>query len=402
MSNLDDRARRLLEPLREEPYGPPRFDVDRAMAAGRRQRRMRRWSVTAAVSAVTLVTAGGGTAVATALRDDDRRPEPLPSVTPAAPEKPKRLSCTMAKLPTGGIAKALVTAGDPTGRYLAGRVYPPGKSVRTIVWRDGAILSRTAMPGSDASVEDINSSGTGVGTSYGGDERVRSYVYQNGEYFPLSQVGATAVAINDAGVMVGSAGSDEKPYPVRWGYPGGEFERLALPVLATSGAASAVDEDGTVVGVVSIGADEGTGYLWLPGSKSMMMPLPTVNGRKATAFWPDSIGGDLVAGRAVFDDEDSRSFASMTYNIRTDSYETLAANIGSPLLLAEDGSMLGATGTTPSIVSGTTTTTLPVEQGKEYHVTGFSDDGRRAAGYSVYSEGEKVGNEPVTWRCQTA
>ena len=103
--NKDDDPQRLLEPLRGEPYGLPAYDVDRAMADGRRRRRLRRWSVTAAVSAVTLVTAGGGTAVATALRDDDRGPEPLPSVVAPVPaSQPSReLSCTMSKLPTGRV-----------------------------------------------------------------------------------------------------------------------------------------------------------------------------------------------------------------------------------------------------------------------------------------------------------
>ena len=400
MSNQDDLARRLLEPLREEPSGRPRFDVDRAMAEGRRLRRMRRWSITAAVSAVTLVTAGGGTAVATALRDDDRTPLPLPSVTAAAPRK--ALTCEMSTLPTDGIPQALVTAGDPSGRYLAGRVYRPGKPVRTIVWRDGQILSRTAMPGSGATFRDINSLGTGVGTSYGSDDRIRSYVYQKDKYFPMSQVGATAMAINDAGVVVGSAGSEEQPFPVRWNYPGGEYERLDLPVLATSGMASAVDEDGTIVGKVSIGDDEATGYLWLPGSRSMMMPLPEVDGRKADAFWPTSIGGGLVAGRAVFDDENSRGFTSMTFDLRTEIYRALPANLGSIQLLAADGSVAGVTGRTPAIVSGEVITKLPVDERKEYDVESFSDDGRVVAGSSGFTKDEKTANEPILWRCQTA
>jgi hypothetical protein len=84
-------------------------------------------------------------------------------------------------------------------------------------------------------------------------------------------------------------------------------------------------------------------------------------------------------------------------------------------VIAEDGTVVGTVergerghgqrlpvtaGTTASIVAGAVTTRLPVTKGREYQVSNFSDDGRSAAGYSVYPVGDKVGNEPVAWRCQ--
>ena len=403
MNDENDGAQRLLEVLRGEPYGVPEYDVDRAMAEGRRRRRLRRWSVTAAVSAVTLVAAGGGTTVATALRDYDRRPQPLPSVAAPAPatQPSGALSCTMSRLPTGDIKKALVTSGDPSGRYLAGRVYPPGERVRTIVWRDGKILSRAAMPGSDASIDDLNSAGVGVGTSYTGD-LTKAYVFQDWKFTPLGGENPAATAINDAGVIVGSGGGELVRYPLRWRSPGAAPEKLPLPRGATEGKASLVDEDGTVVGTVAEPADrgEGSGYLWLPDGTGRTMPLPKVHGRQATMFWPESIGGGMVAGQLVFDDKTSRRFAAMTYDIGANSYRDLNAGLSSSILLAADGSVLSVTGSAPSIVSGRVTTDLPIDEGREYQVRHFSRDGRSAAGYSVFSVGNKTGNEPVRWRCR--
>ncbi|MCA2211432.1 hypothetical protein [Jidongwangia harbinensis] len=402
--NKDDDPQRLLEPLRGEPYGLPAYDVDRAMADGRRRRRLRRWSVTAAVSAVTLVTAGGGTAVATALRDDDRGPEPLPSVVAPVPatQPSRELSCTMSKLPTGRVKKALVTSGDPTGRYLAGRVYPPGEEVRTVVWRDGKLLSTEAMPGSDATIEDLNTSGVGVGTSYVGEDRTGAFVLRDGKFTALDGENPAASSINNAGVIVGSGGGELERYPLRWAAPGAAPEKLPLPRGMTEGRAMLVDEDGMVVGTVAEPSDrgEGSGHLWLPDGTGRTLPLPEVNGKKAILFSPESIGAGTVAGVAVFDDGETRTFATLTYDIATNRYERLDAGQGSSILLSADGAVLSVNGRSPSIRSGKVTTDLPIDAGREYQVRAFSRDGRSAAGYSVYSVANKVGNEPVRWRCR--
>lgn len=404
MSDQDDQALRLLGPLREEPSGQPAYDVRKAMAEGRRRRRVKRWSALASASAVTLVTAGGGTAIVTAMRDPEppvvETPPPPAAIAPAAP--PKKLTCTMTKLPTGGIEKALVTAGDPTGRWLAGRIYPPGEEVRTTVWRDGRMVGGVEMPGADASIEDLNSAGVGVGTSYGASDRTQAYTYRNGTFRRLLGEQPSASAINDAGVIVGGAGPDDKRYPVRWASATATPARLPLPPGKTAGSASLIDEDGTIVGVVEKDHDAGTGHLWLPDGTARTMSLPTVNGRKATAFWPESIRNGRIAGRAVFDEENARHFTSMTYDVRTDTYSPVDAAFGADVLIADDGTVLGVTATGPTIIpaSGKGITTLPSTKGKEYDLRSFSSDGRQAAGYSHFATGEKVGNEPIVWRCR--
>jgi hypothetical protein len=73
----------------------------------------------------------------------------LTNRTPDRPGPAEPKDCTIHRLPTGGIGKALVSAGDPSGHYLAGRAYPPGSDPRTVVCKDGQLQGDTA-PGEDA------------------------------------------------------------------------------------------------------------------------------------------------------------------------------------------------------------------------------------------------------------
>ncbi len=280
----DEHAVRLLESLREEPAGPSRVDVSRAMAEGRRRRGLRRWSGGVGLVAVTAIAAGGGT-VAVQAMDTGPRPHPSSSGAPATPiattaaaPPPGPTSCTIKKLPTGGITKALVTAGDPSGHYIAGRVYPPGKGVHTVIWKDGQILKADVVPGSDADINDINAAGVGVGSGFDGGGHVHAYVLRNGAVTKLAGGPADAVAINDAGVIVGAVGQLYEGLPARWPSAGGAPVKLAMPTGATVGTAVGIDEDGTVIGTVGSPSTEGTGYLWLPDGTARPMPLPTVAG----------------------------------------------------------------------------------------------------------------------------
>ena len=405
--NEDDLAQRLLEPLRGEPDGPPRIDVDRAMREGRRRRRTRHWSTALAVTAVTAVTAGGGTVmVAAAKNDAEPRPTasapPSAGVTPAAPAV--KVNCAVARLPTDGIKKALVTSGDPSGHYLAGRVYPPSgnRRVGVVLWKDGRIVDRPDMPGSDPSLDDINSSGIAVGTSFDGDRRY-AYVYRDGAFSKLTRGQASVRAINDAGVMVGSIGPDDTAVPVRWPSPGAPPERLQLPRGVEAGSASDVDEDGTVLGSIPQKKAQGTGYLWLADGTNKAIPLPTVDGRKADAFWPDSMAAGKVIGRAVFEDKSSTSFTTVLYDIAADEFDQLTQLDGPKI--AANGSILAVKWLDvdkriPVLMAGGRTTNLPTKGKRDFVASSISRDGRVLAGYSVGSEQSgPISNDPWVWNC---
>jgi hypothetical protein len=404
----DERAVRLLTPLRGEPEGPARIDVGRAMAEGRRRRVLRRWSGGLALAAVTSVTAAGGTLAATALRDGAPLPEPTPLATtsaaasamPAAPAGPK--DCRVDRLPTGRVTKAVVTAGDPSGRYLTGRLYN-NPAANTIIWRDGKILARPTVPGDDGRLYDINRSGVAVGSGFVTDDRQQAYVYRDGKVTALDGRATAANAINDAGVVVGSIGEVLNEAPARWNSVDGKVTRLPLPDGVTHGTADGIAEDGTVLGSVEApGKLEGTGYLWLPDGTGRMLPLPAVGRKKADFFWPESIIDGVVAGRAVFDDEKngSRTFASFRYRIADGTYEQLAQTV-IPAIIAENGWVAGDLGG-PVVLAGNETVKLPRHpKGSDYQIWSISVDGRVIGGSSSSTlPDNKVGNDPLVWTCK--
>jgi hypothetical protein len=366
--SADREAVALLSPLAGDPAGQSRIDVAGAMAEGRRRRRTRWWTSGLAVVAVTATTAAGGTLAFPALgRPTPPPPRPTVTASPstavaAPPAGPK--DCTVSRLPTAGIEKALVTGGDASGRWHVGRLYPPGggQGRPLVVWRDGKIVSQIRVGGDDDSFADINSRGQAVGSGF--DPEIRPYAYRDGKVKPL-------------------AGGEGKP------------QRLPLPAGAESGDAGDIDEAGNVLGTITPKGKEGTGYLWLADGTTRRMPLPEVGGRKATMFWPAAIRDGWVVGRAVIDTADSRSFAFFRYRIASNSYERLVAGAGMPARVAANGWVVGEADR-PVITVGTRNTKLPaypkLKGEQQYIVESVSDDGLVVAGYS---SGPDTENHPA-------
>ena len=172
----EEEARRLLSPLAGEPSGPSRVDVPRAMAEGRRRRRTRFWATGTAVAALTATSLAGGTLAVGALSSPG--PVPLPDVIESVSPVPMpRMSmsgapspsvsvppvagltgCTVTRLPTDGVDKAIVTAGDPSGRWHGRPALPRpgGLNYPVVIWRDGKIAARPAMSGADPRISDLN------------------------------------------------------------------------------------------------------------------------------------------------------------------------------------------------------------------------------------------------------
>ncbi|WP_250031333.1 hypothetical protein [Paractinoplanes maris] len=400
----DDRAVRILRTMPDEPPLPSTVDLPRTMAEGRRRRRVRRWSGGVALAAVTAVAAGGGTVAVAALRDGPA-PVPTPTVTAtsspatvAAAPPPVPKDCRVTLLPSGGIKKALVTAGDPSGRYLAGRVYPP-TGVHTVFWKDGVLQPVPPMPGADAGFRDINSSGVAVGSSYEGDVQY-AYVLTDGAVTRLRGGPAAAGAINDKGVIAGTLGEPGLDgVPVRWKSARATPTKLKLPAGYTTGNADVIGEDGTIVGSVHRKNSEGTAYLWLPDGSGRLLPRPG----PADFFWADSISNGWLFGRAVDDADDgsTRDFTSYRYSIATGKFVRLATELSPTALGAENGWVAG-TSTGPVVIAGRTVVKLPAYKGmKDYMVTAFSADGKTAAGYTHdSSETEAAANRPLRWTCR--
>jgi hypothetical protein len=76
--------------------------------------------------------------------------------------------------------------------------------------------------------------------------------------------------------------------------------------------------------------DTGRGYVWQSNGQQREIPLPIVNGVRANGFWPESVHGDVVDGRAVMDSQDgnTRTFVQMLFNLRTNAFTVLPQKMG--------------------------------------------------------------------------
>lgn len=285
---LDEQsASVLLRALDDEPHTPSTVDVTRAIADGRRRRRVRRaaaYGVASAATALVLVGASVavgamraparhdqtiGTAPATAATTVPPPPsaDPVPKDAPAAPAK-----CVIAQLKVpDGRAQALVTAADPTGRIIAGRSYPnrgTSGDYHVIVWvdRQPKIVD---IPGDDQAINDINTAGVAVGLSFVGNGPA-AWLYRDGKVSRLpGGDGAEAYAINDANVAVGSR--DRRP--IVWRSLDQPPIELPLPDGATNGEARDIDEDGTIVGYIEVNNSERP-YVWTSSGGRELAPPP--------------------------------------------------------------------------------------------------------------------------------
>lgn len=402
----DDEARTLLEPLAGDPPGPSRVDVARAMTDGRRRRLTRIWATIAAAGALTATSVAGGTLAVGAMDRHDGVPRPVlsaPAPVSAAPRPAGPTGCTVTRLPTDGVDKAIVSGGDSSGRWLLGRLYSgqSGSRYPQVIWKDGRIAERPRMPGADGSFDDINTAGVAVGSAFQGEE-IQGYAFHDGRVTALKGGRGQATAISDAGVVVGGLGSYLELAAARWDSVDAEPVKLKVPAGTRESQAVDVDEDGTILGTLT-GRDATapqTGYLWLPDGTSAYMPLPVVDGVRADAFWPESIRNGWVAGRSVEDAADgSRRFAWFRYRVATGTYEPLPDEAGMPDRVAANGWVLG-TATEPRIWSEAGVTKLPrYKNGESYQMRSFSDDGLVAGGHMT-GLGTSPENQPLMWRCK--
>ncbi len=411
----EEEARRLLGPLAGDPLGPSRVDVPRAMAEGRRRRRTRFWATGTAVAALAATSLAGSTLAVGAL--DSPGPVPIPDViasgspvpmprmsltaTPSSPASVPPVAglagCTVTRLPTDGVDKAIVSGGDPSGRWFVGRLYPGDFAYPQVIWKDGRIAAKFRMSGADGLLRDVNRAGQAVGSDFSGEDQ-RAWIHTGGGLKRLKGGAGHAEAINDAGVVVGGLGKGIASAAVRWDSPTAAPVELKVPDGTKESTAVDVDEDGTILGTVSAETEQ-TGYLWLPDGTTRQMPLPDVDGVRADLFWPESIRNGWVAGRSVVDSSDgSRGFAWFRYRVATNTYERLPDEAGMPDRVAANGWVLG-TASEPRIYADGGVTRLPrYKKGTEYQMASYSDDGLIAGGHMTGVG--TIENQPLMWRCR--
>lgn len=425
-------GRRMLAPLAGEPAGASTVDIRRAIADGRRRQRVRRVAGGSAVAAATaLVVAGVPVALAAADGPDTPPPAATPSAMPASPTassgSPTASSgpvppseCQLQDLPVPeGAYQSLVTGGDPTGRFLLGRSYDwEAPTIQVLLWDDGEPVA-VDMPGADPALDDANSSGVAVGTSYetyqGADHPV-SWIYRDGQLTRLPGEDVAVSAINEPGVVVGTREDPEREQvPVVWRSATAEPEDLSVPDDSWSVEAHDVDGDGTVVGS---GSDRDQrpdppehSFVWLPDGTRQELPMPEVDHGTVTGFAARSIQDGVVIGHATRDLGDGLiDLPAFRYDLRTGEFTGLSGGVefGVEAWNAA-GWVVGHTRDGLVLLAGSEPVALPypelpedplVRAGQLPIVATVSDDGRTVAGQVHIGGGEDWYARAVAWRCR--
>lgn len=404
--NDDDYGVQLLRPLAEEPPGQPRVDVARAMRDGRRRRR--RWWGGSALAAAVAVTATGGVVSAVS---DHPRPErlakPAPTVVPA-PGMPS--SCQATRLPTGGYKSVQLTAGDSSGRWAMGVVTDPrvGDTAgqKFLVWHDGELAAEVSPPAGRLNVTDINASGVAVGFD---DGRTLPYVYRDGTFRRLTGGAAAAVAINDAGVIVGNLGRIGFGNPVRWPSPESAPEPLKTPPDALEADVRDVAGDGTVAGTI-LPRDGGSsfdevGYLWAADGSGRRLVPPVPDGLRNPRFHPQAFRYGWLYGAVLVD---GRRPLAYRYDPATDRWQKVADDYTRAQTGASSKEGVGASSAgRPAIFVNGDVLPLPVYNPlpkttyDTYMIQSISDDARTTVGFAFNKRADvRMPMAPIRWSCR--
>ncbi|MEV6928765.1 hypothetical protein AB0M46_30330 [Dactylosporangium sp. NPDC051485] len=403
----------LLRTLPGHSSRPPAVDIARAMREGRRRRTARRATVAGAFVVAALVAAGLPAVLLTS-RDDSAPPAGTPTTTPAATQRPSGLpvipnaqvptSCRAERLPENGNGQTLMTAADPAGKIFYGLTDPNGGDQAVVRWQDGK-LTKVPVPGPYPTVSAVNDGGLAAG--YSDDHgRKTAFLLRDGKIVDLPRPqDIEPVGINSHGDVVGHWISGAGARPAVWRDPGAEPEFLPLPEGAVWGEPKAIADDGTVVGVVSFGAQQ-FAYAWAPDGTPRRLAVP--EGTPVTPADGQNPGpsvvvewarGEWASGMVGKYTDQARP---VRWNLRTGNVDTLSgiAIPGGPInglgwVAGETADGRGM------LLAGGRRIPLPDAYGYHGRVPAntpafVSDDGRVVAGQSFDSHGAY---HAVLWRC---
>jgi uncharacterized membrane protein len=322
----------------------------------------------------------------------------------SAPVTPPPTSCTLEQLPTpDGEPMALISGGDPTGRYHVGRSYPKGGGYQAVIWHDGA-PKKVMLPGDlEESLRDVNSSGTAVGWSFAGGEVPVPvpYAYHDGKVSKLQGAKrGSALAINEAGAI---AGDDDGGHPLVWPSVSAAPIRLPLPAGASAGTAVDIDEDGTTVGNIG----DNRAYVWFADGTHRALPVPDLDGKPGAVTRVFAIRNGWATGLVAHEEAaeglaaGAGSTVPIRWNVRTGEVIRFEALKGTADAVNAQGWQVGIGQRDRALlIAGDTTVTLP-DLGKPGELSTIantlSDDGRTIAGQSDDST-DTI--QAVVWHCQ--
>lgn len=427
--NTDDTAGRdLLGPLRHEPVPPSKVEVLQLVTAGRRRVRARRWAGVTGAGALTAVALAAtftlvqpqapaltATPGPNAMQPGDA-PTP-PAARPQAPAFPASCTASLLAVPPDAV-DSYVSGGDSTGRYLVGGAGSADFDFRPVLWDNGTPIAIPA-PGDNLVSVVVNSSGVVAGTSDklgDGTVSVYNWVYRNGQVTQLGEVLTepgtfiAVVDINSSGDILADSRFDSgeafgrRKAGIWRSYGAGGFHELATAEGPRRVSATALDDDGTVVGrqLIADGFSGERGLVWT-GDKLIAMPAPA-------GYGPGGAMRLLRKGWAVGDYQQPGKQEHELTTIRRDlitGQDTVITTLTMARGVNSHGWLAGHVQQSqhvqvPAIATDTAQLTLALPAGAVAQTDGvgavsISDDGRKVGGNVAKPGDHRAG---AAWSCQ--
>jgi hypothetical protein len=333
-------------------------------------------------------------------------PEPTVESWPRlAAEPPFPTSCTAEPLPVpAGYRHARVFGGDPTGRFIIGEASKGSFMTDEVVgeeliWDNGQVTALT-LPGDgrQAQLVDVNRFGEAVGyasTDFDG-MRTASYYYHGGVLTPLKGDSPVAMAINDAGAIVGLAKIAGSVVPVVWRSFNADPEPLLPPEGYDNLTALFLEEDGSIVS---------DSYAWRPDGTKIKLSWAGVPSEPPVGMHAYHSGWALLRSFQYIDwygPGDPPKPVAYAWHIGSGQMHQVPSNaevINAHGWVVSDGYVDGDV----RLTSAASELRLPRARAALYQ-KGFSgtiasflsDDGHTIAGYI----GGYGANTPIIWHCQ--
>ncbi|GIF73560.1 hypothetical protein [Asanoa siamensis] len=306
--------------------------------------------------------------------------------------------CAVDNLPVPDmVPRSVVTAADPTGRFIFGRSYPEDGTHQVLLWDNGQ-PSKIVFSGIDPAIASVNSAGVAIGYSYNDEGAPVAYVYRGGTVTGLPDgTGVWANSINADGVIVGTRDDNQ---PLIWHTPTSTPAKLRLPIGYDRGAANAIDDDGVVVGEVYNSANPTrVPFVWDSRGVGHALPLPSGGNRRFGSVALQIRNGWIIGvDRDWFDSQEK----GVRWNLRLNILERVPGMFGPPRRVNNSGWMVGTDSDGHGVMSAggrmvrlkdaffsvpETYVNLPIS---------VSDDGKIIAGTA---EDESGTVHAVVWEC---
>jgi hypothetical protein len=297
---------------------------------------------------------------------------------------------------------SFVTAGDRTGRYLAGSARPGDGGASLLFWDSGKVTA-IPSPGASSDTEFTGINIHGAATVYGFvGEVATSWIYRGGKLARLAGDHVAAAAINAGNVIAGWRGEAPDSVPVVWRTPESAPEPLPLPPgPGWHGEAWAIDDDGVILGIVGNYSGDvyvQQDYVWFPDGTHR--PLGTPPGYSDAQIFPSSYRDGLLTGIAT-----QNSDLALRWNIKTGEVTQLPG-ARRPTLVNSQGWIV-TEGRDAQLAADTRhRVTLSLDlpgqtDTNESDVRAISDDGRTIGGMvAINASGYPVAPRvAVRWRC---